>query len=61
MLPDSLENMYPKWSDLPENQDMTLDNLIRDIIHNRLRNNAWKHVKSVLKRKRKNKKMRMFE
>ncbi|KAL9858872.1 putative Ulp1 protease family catalytic domain, papain-like cysteine peptidase superfamily [Arabidopsis thaliana] len=46
MLPDSLENMYPKWSDLPENQDMTLDNLIRDIIHNRLRNNAWKHEKN---------------
>jgi len=44
MLPDSLENMYPKWSDLPENQDLTLDNLIRDIIHNRLktmRGNMW--------------------
>ncbi|KAL9858962.1 hypothetical protein AtNW77_Chr1g0042691 [Arabidopsis thaliana] len=53
MIPVSEENMYRKWNDLSRDQHMTYDNLIRDIIHNNLRNNAWKHAESVRRRKRK--------
>ncbi|OAP17165.1 hypothetical protein AXX17_AT1G38830 [Arabidopsis thaliana] len=44
MIPVSKENMYPKWSDSAENKDMVLDNLLKDIIHNRLQPHAWTHV-----------------
>ncbi|KAG7633124.1 hypothetical protein ISN44_As03g033330 [Arabidopsis suecica] len=47
----SEENMYPKWSDSAENQDMALDNLLKDIIHNRLQPHAWTHVAARRKRK----------
>jgi len=53
MIPVSEENMYRKWNDLSRDQHMTYDNLIRDIIHNNLRNNAWKYAESVRRRKRK--------
>ncbi|CAE5958852.1 unnamed protein product [Arabidopsis arenosa] len=40
MMPVTEENMYPKWSDAADNQDGLLDNLLKDIIHNRLQNDA---------------------
>ncbi|CAE6075202.1 unnamed protein product [Arabidopsis arenosa] len=52
MIPVTEENMYPKWSDAADNQDGLLDNLLKDIIHNRLQNDAWKHVR-VQRKKRK--------
>jgi len=51
MIPVSEENMYPKWSDSAENQDMALDNLLKDIIHNRLQPHALTHVAARRKRK----------
>jgi len=51
MIPVSKENMYPKWSDSAENKDMVLDNLLKDIIHNRLQPHAWTHVATRRKRK----------
>ena len=40
MIPVSEENRYTKWSDSAENQDMALDNLLKDIIQNRLEPHA---------------------
>ncbi|VYS68209.1 unnamed protein product [Arabidopsis thaliana] len=51
MIHVSEENMYPKWSDSAENQDMALDNLLKDIIHNRLQPHALTHVAARRKRK----------
>ncbi|OAO91513.1 hypothetical protein AXX17_AT5G35660 [Arabidopsis thaliana] len=51
MIPVSEENMYPQWSDSAENHDTTLDNLLKDIIHNRLQSHAWTHVAARRKRK----------
>ncbi|KAL9830805.1 putative Ulp1 protease family catalytic domain, papain-like cysteine peptidase superfamily [Arabidopsis thaliana] len=51
MIPVSEENMYPQWSDSTENHDTALDNLLKDIIHNRLQPHAWTHVAARCKRK----------
>ncbi|KAL9840851.1 putative Ulp1 protease family catalytic domain, papain-like cysteine peptidase superfamily [Arabidopsis thaliana] len=51
MIPVSEENMYPQWSDSAENHDTALDNLLKDIIHNRLQSHAWTHVAARRKRK----------
>ncbi|EFH48723.1 hypothetical protein ARALYDRAFT_352052 [Arabidopsis lyrata subsp. lyrata] len=47
--------MYPQWSNAEEDKDPALDNLIKDIIHNRLALDAWKGVPAfgVSKKKRK--------
>ncbi|EFH60046.1 hypothetical protein ARALYDRAFT_899551 [Arabidopsis lyrata subsp. lyrata] len=47
--------MYPQWSNAEEDKDPALDNLIKDIIHNRLALDAWKGVLAfrVSKKKRK--------
>ncbi|EFH42054.1 predicted protein [Arabidopsis lyrata subsp. lyrata] len=36
--------MYLQWSNAEEDKDLALDNLIKDIIHNRLALDAWKGV-----------------
>lgn len=53
MLPVSEENIYPKWCDADDNKDPHLDNLIKDIIHNRLPLNAWEgdNTKCLTKKK----------
>ncbi|EFH59967.1 hypothetical protein ARALYDRAFT_899372 [Arabidopsis lyrata subsp. lyrata] len=55
MIPVTEENMYPQWSNAEEDKDPALDNLIKDIIHNRLALDAWKGVLAfgVSKNKRK--------
>ncbi|CAH8272755.1 unnamed protein product [Arabidopsis lyrata] len=55
MIPVTEENMYPQWSNAEEDKDPALDNLIKDIIHNRLALDAWKGVPAfgVSKKKRK--------
>ena len=53
MVPVSEENMYPIWGDADDNKDPQLDNLINDIIHNRLSLNAWKGAKGVSQTKNK--------
>ncbi|CAH8279156.1 unnamed protein product [Arabidopsis lyrata] len=44
MIPVTEENMYLQWSNAEEDKDLALDNLIKDIIHNRLALDAWKGV-----------------
>ncbi|XP_020877167.1 uncharacterized protein LOC110227413 [Arabidopsis lyrata subsp. lyrata] len=44
MIPVTEENMYPQWSNAEMDKDPALDNLIKDIIHNRLALDAWKGV-----------------
>ncbi|XP_010507554.1 PREDICTED: uncharacterized protein LOC104784194 isoform X1 [Camelina sativa] len=43
----SEENMYPLWSDTDEHTDLHLDELLKDLIHNRLSLDAWSCVKTV--------------
>ncbi|KAG7568077.1 hypothetical protein ISN45_Aa04g009140, partial [Arabidopsis thaliana x Arabidopsis arenosa] len=55
MIPVTEENMYPQWNNAEDDKDPALDNLIKDIIHNRLALDAWKGVPAygVSKKKRK--------
>ncbi|XP_010502950.1 PREDICTED: uncharacterized protein LOC104780165 [Camelina sativa] len=55
MLPVSEDDLYPTWCDADDNKDPDLENLIEDIFHNRLRDNAWEGFKTVNVRKNKRK------
>ncbi|XP_010412458.2 PREDICTED: uncharacterized protein LOC104698759 [Camelina sativa] len=43
----SEENMYPLWLDADEHTDPHLDELLKDLIHNRFSLDAWSCVKTV--------------
>ncbi|XP_019094411.1 PREDICTED: uncharacterized protein LOC104759246 [Camelina sativa] len=47
MIHVSEEDMYPLWSDSEEHTDPHLDELIKDLIHNRLSLDAWSCGKTV--------------
>lgn len=55
MVPVSLEDMYPKWSDEEKTTDPRLQKLIEDIIEDRLDPNSWVVVENGKKKKKKKK------